>query len=139
MPRSGKKCKSNSNGTTIASPALTARFVCQPPPNIRQGHRCKLADSIELRTVKVAITLAVQKTEAKILVVYCTVLPAVFTSQKKQTKEGKYDINLANQLTIKMVIPMYYEISRLLFKVPDSCFCMDVRGKCPLTARRVYK
>ncbi|MEG4397006.1 hypothetical protein QUB30_32035 [Microcoleus sp. BROC3] len=37
MPRSGKKSKSNSNGTVIASLALAASVVCQPPPNISQG------------------------------------------------------------------------------------------------------
>ncbi|MEG5001928.1 hypothetical protein [Microcoleus sp. B4-D4] len=66
------------------------------PPNIRQGNRRRLADSIELRTVKVAVTLAVEKTEAKILVVYYIVLTAVFKYQIKSTKEGEYDINLAN-------------------------------------------
>ncbi|MEG4939718.1 hypothetical protein [Microcoleus sp. F4-D5] len=37
MPRSGKKSKSNSNGTVIASLALAASVVSEPPPNISQG------------------------------------------------------------------------------------------------------
>lgn len=66
------------------------------------------------------------------VVVYCIVLRAVFTYQIKQAEDREEHINLANQLTIKTVIPMYYEISRRQLKVPDSCFlscCIEVRGQ----------
>ena len=56
------------------------------------------------------------------LAVYCMVLRAVLTYQIKQAEDRQEHINLANILTIRTVIPMYYEISRRQLKVPDSRF-----------------
>jgi len=50
------------------------------------------------------------------LVVYSILLRAAFTYQIKYSQEAGANINLANQLTIKTVIPLYSEISRRQLK-----------------------
>lgn len=66
------------------------------------------------------------------LVVYSILLRAAFTYQIKYSQEAGANINLANQLTIKTVIPLYSEISRRQLKWPDLCLIsggLKVRGE----------
>lgn len=87
MPRSAHKVTVSLNMVQQLRHSLEAAcLVCEPRPNIRQGHRRHIAKPYPWLNVKVAVTSA-GKTQAKMLVVYCIVLQTVFTHRIQQADD----------------------------------------------------